>query len=79
VNVLKPLIMHDAMDLAGSSTDEMLRNGTLGMVQTCNKRNWDNNKQGSSGNNSYRKPTNAVKNYATTVPERALYVGTLLK
>jgi hypothetical protein len=76
VTASKPTSMHDDMDLAGSLADEMVRNGTLGKAQAGDKRKWDNNKQGSSGSNDYRKPSNAVKNFVATVPERALYART---
>jgi hypothetical protein len=75
VTTSKPVPMHDDMDLVGSVMNEMLRNGTLGKVQVGAKRKWVNNKQGQSGNNTYRKPASAIKNYAATVPERAPYAG----
>jgi hypothetical protein len=64
--------MHDAMDLAGSLTDEMVRNGALGKALVGDKRKWDNNKQ---GNNNYHKPANTVNNFSATTPEKAPYAG----
>jgi hypothetical protein len=72
VTASKPASMHDAMDLVGSLTDEMVRNGALGVAQVGEKRKWDNRKQ---GNNNYRKPANTVKNYAVATPEKTPYAG----
>jgi hypothetical protein len=76
VTTARPATMEEAMELAGSLTDDMVRNRTLGKVQVGEKWKFDN--QSARGSNSFRRPAKAVKNYVMAAPEKekAGYCGT---
>jgi hypothetical protein len=66
VTTARPATMEEAMELVGSLTDDMVRNGTFGKVQVGEKRKFDN--QSFRGNNTFKKPARAIKNYVMAAP-----------
>jgi hypothetical protein len=59
----------EAIEISATFTDEAVRNGAFGKVESNDKRKWNDMKihVGSSRNsNSFKKPANAIRNYVAT-------------
>ena len=73
-----PTTFHSAVVLAGSLTDEMVRNGSLANPSAGNKRQWTGNTtRRFEGNPNKRNNRGAIKSYAgVTKEEGKSYQGT---
>jgi hypothetical protein len=67
----QPKTSHEAIEISATFTDEDVRNGAFGKVEPNDKRKWNNkvNHVGASRNsNTFKRPANAIRRYATTQP-----------
>jgi hypothetical protein len=80
----RPKTAKEAIKIYATFTDEAVRNGAFGKIESNDNRKLNNksNHVGSSRNNSFKRPANAIRSYAATQPPapsnqtgRTSYVG----
>jgi hypothetical protein len=65
----RPKTAQEAIEISAIFANEAIRNGAFGNVEPNDKRKWNNrvNHVGAShNNNSFKRPTNAIRSYAAT-------------